>query len=144
MAITIDGEKEGHPTNKADYAKRLTRLVMHDVHGESDGKPTTGLLFRNARRDGNAMEISFDNASGLRATSGEPMRFAIAGVDKKFVWAKAKIMGEKVIVSIDQVPEPTAVRYAWAVKPNCNLANDASRPASPFRTDDWNDTPSKK
>ena len=63
--------------------------------------------------------------------------FAIAGEDKKFVWADARIEGEKVIVHSDQVPKPVAVRYAWADNPDCNLMNKASLPASPFRTDDW-------
>jgi sialate O-acetylesterase len=39
------------------------------------------------------------------------------------------------------VPEPAAVRYGWAANPKCNLVNGANLPASPFRTDDWNDGP---
>jgi sialate O-acetylesterase len=63
--------------------------------------------------------------------------FAIAGSDQKFVWAKAKIAGDKVIVRSESVKEPAAVRYGWAGNPNCNLVNGAGLPASPFRTDDW-------
>ena len=63
--------------------------------------------------------------------------FAIAGADQKFVWAKATIVGNKIVVSSDQVPIPVAVRYAWADNPDCNLYNKEGLPASPFRTDDW-------
>ena len=63
--------------------------------------------------------------------------FAVAGDDKKFVWADAKIDGETVVVSSAEVKQPTAVRYAWANNPECNLTNKAGLPASPFRTDSW-------
>ena len=55
----------------------------------------------------------------------------------KYYWAKAVIVGNQLIVSSDEVPNPTAVRYAWANNPVCNLVNGAGLPASPFRTDGW-------
>jgi sialate O-acetylesterase len=63
--------------------------------------------------------------------------FAIAGEDKKWVWADAKIDGNDVVVSSPDVPKPVAVRYAFANDPACNLYNKEGLPASPFRTDDW-------
>ena len=63
--------------------------------------------------------------------------FAIAGEDKKFVWADTEIQGDHIVVSSPQCPKPVAVRYAWADNPECNLVNAAGLPASPFRTDDW-------
>ena len=76
--------------------------------------------------------------NGVVAKGGEELKgFAIAGEDKKFVWADAKIVGENVVVSSDEVPEPVAVRYAWDTNPVCNLFNEVGLPASPFRTDDW-------
>ena len=67
----------------------------------------------------------------------ELCEFAIAGADKKFVWAKAKIEGDKVIVWNDDVANPMYVRYAWADNPvNPNLYNKEGLPASPFRTDE--------
>jgi sialate O-acetylesterase len=63
--------------------------------------------------------------------------FAIAGEDRKFVWANAKIDGDTVVISSDKVPNPIAVRYAWADNPACNLYNAEGLPASPFRTDDF-------
>ena len=68
----------------------------------------------------------------------EPRGFAIAGADKKFVWAKAKIVGPDTIeVWSDKVSDPVAVRYAWADNPVCNLYSHAGLPLTPFRTDDW-------
>jgi sialate O-acetylesterase len=68
-----------------------------------------------------------------------PLRgFAIAGADRRFVNAQAKIKDDAVVVWNDRVPQPVAVRYAWANNPaGCNLYNRANLPASPFRTDDW-------
>ena len=63
--------------------------------------------------------------------------FGIAGADRKFVWADAVIDGNKVIVSSPEVKEPVAVRYGFSQSPVCNLYNEAGLPASPFRTDDW-------
>ena len=83
------------------------------------------------------MVLTFDHANGLKAAAGELKGFAIAGSDKKFVWAEAKIADGKVIVRSEAVKEPAAVRYGWAANPNCNLVNAAGLPASPFRTDDW-------
>jgi sialate O-acetylesterase len=138
MAITIDlgGEKAGHPTNKTDYAARLSRLLLHDVYA----RPIdlwSGPLFRSARRDGAKMTLTFDHAAGLRAKDGELKGFAIAGDDQKFVWAKTEIVGDRVILTSDAIRAPAAVRYGWAGNPTCNLVNAAGLPASPFRTDDW-------
>ncbi|MHC4174574.1 MAG: sialate O-acetylesterase, partial [Planctomycetota bacterium] len=75
---------------------------------------------------------------GLVADGDEPLKgFAIAGVDRKFVWADTRIDGDGIVVSSDEVSEPVAVRYAWADNPVCNLYNREGLPASPFRTDDW-------
>ena len=88
-------------------------------------------------KDGKAV-LSFENVgSGLEARGGELKGFAIAGADKKFVWAKAEIQGDKVIVSSPEVSEPVAVRYGWADFPVVNLWNKDGLPASPFRTDDF-------
>ena len=127
MAITIDygGVNDGHPTNKADFAARLSRLALHDVYGQPIAL-WSGPLFRSARREGEKMVLTFDQAhrtEGHRA--GELQGFAIAGNDQKFVWAKAEIADDQVIVWSDSVREPAAVRYGWAGNPTCNLCNAA-------------------
>jgi sialate O-acetylesterase len=87
---------------------------------------------------GREIEIEFRNvAEGLRYEGDSLQGFAIAGADKRFVWATAKIDGNKVIVRADGIDQPVAVRYAWGDNPDCNLMNSAGLPAAPFRTDDW-------
>lgn len=143
MAVTIDlgGVAAGHPTNKADFAHRLALLALHDVYA----KPLpvwSGPLFRSVQRDGSNLVITFDHATGLKARpeatgkAGELNGFAIAGPDRKFVWASARIDHDRVIVSSAAVPEPVAVRYAWASNPIGNLVNAGDLPASPFASDD--------
>ena len=75
--------------------------------------------------------------SGLAARDGGLTGFAIAGRDKKWFRAAARIEGDKVIVCSPEVETPVAVRYAWADNPLATLTNGAGLPASPFRTDDW-------
>jgi len=90
--------------------------------------------------DGNKIILSFTNVgSGLMAQGGGELKgFAVAGADRQFVWAQAKIDGNKIIVWKDKIANPVAVRYAWADNPEgANLYNKDGLPASPFRTDEY-------
>ena len=89
--------------------------------------------------EGAVARVRFTHAgSGLATTDHRPLRgFAIAGADRRFVWARAEVDGDTVIVSHPEVPQPVAVRYGWADNPECNLGNRDGFPASPFRTDAW-------
>src|SRR5258706_16041709 len=88
--------------------------------------------------EGSSVRLKFKYVfGGLIAKDGELKGFLIAGDDKKFVPAMAKIEGDNVLVSSDKVAKPAAVRYAWANDPECNLYNKAGLPAVPFRTDTW-------
>ncbi|MEL7087944.1 MAG: sialate O-acetylesterase, partial [Planctomycetota bacterium] len=139
MAVAIDiGEADDiHPRNKLDVGLRLARWALRNDYGQTAVVPA-GPLFRSADfRDGKAY-IDFDFAdAGLAVRDGQPVaEIAIAGADKKFVWAQAEIRGGRLIVWSDRVPRPTAVRYAWASNPaDANLVNAQGLPASPFRTD---------
>lgn len=87
--------------------------------------------------EGGAIRLSFDSAGGgLVAKDGLLKGFAIAGEDKKFVWAEAKIDGGTVVVSSPQVSAPVAVRYGWENNPDATLFNKEGLPAGPFRSDD--------
>ena len=82
--------------------------------------------------------MRFKHAGGLKTSDGAPPAgFFVAGEDRKFHPAEARIEGETVAVWSRDVPRPAAVRYAWADNPAGNLYNGAGLPASPFRTDDW-------
>jgi sialate O-acetylesterase len=137
MAITLDlgGETSGHPTNKADYAKRLSTVVLHDVYEKNVGLPT-GPLFKAAAVEKGQIILSFDHADGLKAKSGGQLEgFGIAGADGKFLWANAKIENQRVILWHEQISAPQTACYAWSAYPKGNLVNAADLPASPFITD---------
>jgi len=139
MATIIDiGEANNiHPKNKQDVGKRLALWALARTY-EKD-IVYSGPLYKSMKVEGGKIRLSFDQAGGgLVARGGEALKgFAIAGADRKFVWADAKIDGNTVVVSSDDVANPVAVRYAWADNPVCNLYNKENLPASPFRTDDW-------
>lgn len=140
MAVTIDiGEwNDIHPLNKKDVGKRLA-LAARKLAYKEKNIVYSGPVYKSMKVKGNTIEISFDHiGSGLIAKDGELKQFAVAGADKKFVWANAKIVNNKVIVWSDQIKNPIAVRYAWADNPEgANLYNKEGLPASPFRTDDF-------
>lgn len=139
MAVTIDvGEwNDLHPLNKKDVGERLALAARKVAYGEED-LVYSGPIYKEARTEGNKMIISFTNVgSGLAVKGKENLhQFAICGEDKKFVWAKAEIKDDEVIVWNKNIARPIAVRYAWADNPEgCNLYNKEGLPASPFRTD---------
>ena len=138
MAVTIDvgEEKDIHPKNKQDVGKRLALWALAKVYGKD--VVACGPLYKSMKKDGDTIAVSFDYVGGGLVGKGDKLKgFAIAGADKKFVWADAKIVGDTVVVSSAAVKDPVAVRYAWANNPECNLFSKSGQPASPFRTDDW-------
>lgn len=137
MAVAIDiGEAlEIHPHNKQDVGRRLARWALRDCYGEKDLE-VSGPLYATSAVEGDAVRVRFTHAGGgLQARGGALTGFAIAGEDKKFVWAEARTDGESVVVRSGSVKSPKYVRYAWADNPECTLENGAGLPASPFRTD---------
>ena len=138
MTVNIDlGEwNDIHPDDKKDVGERMALAAQKLAYGED--VVFSGPLYRDHVIEGNKVIITFSHTgSGLTTDDGEELsEFAVAGDDKKFVWAKAKIENDKVIVWNDDVPAPKHVRYAWADNPvNPNLYNKEGLPASPFRTD---------
>ncbi len=139
QAVIIDiGEADNiHPKNKQDVGKRLALWALANTYGQKI--EYCGPVYKSMKTEGNRIILTFDHVGGgLVAAPEQPLKgFAIAGADRKFVWADATIEGNTVVVSSDKVSEPAAVRYAWADNPVCNLYNKEELPASPFRTDDW-------
>jgi len=141
MAVAIDvGEwNDIHPLNKKDVGRRLAFVAEHLVYGDSK-IVYSGPIYQSMKVKANKIILSFkDSGSGLVAKGGGPLKqFAIAGADGKFVWAMAVIRKNQVEVWSDHIPNPVAVRYAWADNPEgANLYNKEGLPASPFRTDDF-------
>lgn len=139
MAVTIDiGEASNiHPKNKQETGRRLALCALHTVYGRDIA--WSGPMFDSYEIEGDRIRIRFSHTDGgLSGRDGEALHgFAIAGADRKFVWAEAAIAGSDILVWSDAVPDPVAVRYGWADNPECNLYNGAGLPASPFRTDAW-------
>ena len=139
MAVIIDiGDAENiHPKNKYDVGKRLALAAEKIAYGENI--VYSGPIYDTMKIEGNKIRITFkDFGTKLVARKGDLLEFSIAGTNKKFVWAKAKIDGKSVLVWNDNIQNPVAVRYAWADNPaKANLYNKEGLPASPFRTDDW-------
>jgi len=138
MIVTIDigDPADPHPRNKQEVGRRLALAARALAYRESI--PYSGPLYDSMTVEGRAIRLRFKHAEGGLITRGErPIGFAIAGEDRSFVWADAKIEGDTVVVSSPQVKKPVAVRYGWADSPRVNLHNQAGLPASPFRTDQW-------
>jgi sialate O-acetylesterase len=141
LAVTIDvGEANDiHPKNKQAVGQRLAQWALAKTYGKT--VVACGPLYRSMQPAGNKITLAFDYVGeGLAVREGGKLKgFAIAGEDRKFVWAEAQVVGQTVVVSSPDVAAPMAVRYAWANNPDCNLINQAGLPASPFRTDDWSE-----
>lgn len=140
MAVALDlgEEKDVHPKNKFDVGLRLALAARAVAYGEKI--PFAGPRFVKLTVAGDKAHLAFDHvASGLATRDGkDPAFFYIAGTDRKFVPAQARLEGDTVVVWSDQVKVPVAVRYAWANNAlAANLCNRAGLPAIPFRTDDW-------
>jgi sialate O-acetylesterase len=141
MAVTIDiGEGENiHPKDKQDVGLRLALAAEATVYYHD--QEFSGPIYSGMQIEDDRLRLTFRHGEGMKAADGAKLKgFAIAGADKKFVWADAEVQGDHVIVSSPAVKEPVAARYAWADNPECNLINAAGLPASPFRTDDWRQT----
>ncbi|MCX7887364.1 MAG: sialate O-acetylesterase, partial [Verrucomicrobiae bacterium] len=161
MAVTIDiGEADDiHPKNKQEVGRRLAMWALADVYKRRGTVPCGPLPLGHKILDGE-LTITFKYAedglvvkigSGFVTPRdewpnvwppggtgfGQVLGFAIAGEDRRWHRADARILGNTVVVRSEKVKQPVAVRYAWANNPDCNLYNRAGLPASPFRTDDW-------
>ena len=141
QAVIIDiGEgKDIHPKNKVDVGRRLARWALAVDYGIS--VPYRSPQYRDMQIQENKIILTFDyvDGKGWRPfDTAAPVGFSIAGEDRKFVWADAKILPDGSIeVSASEISNPVAVRYAWADNPVCNMYDNAGLPLTPFRTDDW-------
>jgi len=155
LAIDLADNSPGNsspicPKNKKEVGERLALWSLAKDYGKKD-LVYSGPLYKEMKIEGDKIRITFDHVgSGLTVATkkdyepivkdpqGKLKRFAIAGENKKWVWANAVIDGQTIVCSSPEVPKPVAVRYAFAQNPDgCNLYNNEGLPASPFRTDEW-------
>jgi sialate O-acetylesterase len=135
VAIDIGEAKDIHPKDKQDVGLRLALAAEGIAYKQKI--EYSGPIYDKMKIEGKTIRLYFRHVGGgLTAKGEEKLRgFAIAGPDKKFVWADATIDGKTIVLSAPGVDNPTAARYDWANFPNGNLYNKADLPASPFRTD---------
>ena len=154
MAVIIDladahNPNDIHPKNKQDVGGRLAQWALHQTYGKKH-MVASGPLYSGHQIKGNKIHVSFKNVGqglmvgkkvGLdptQAVKGNLKHFSIAGADKKWHWAEAKIVGDQVVLSSKNVKTPVAARYAFTMNPaDANLYNIDGLPAGPFRTDNW-------
>ncbi|MFC1545263.1 sialate O-acetylesterase [Gemmatimonadota bacterium] len=139
MAVTSDigNPRDIHPRNKHDVGNRLALWALANDYGRD--LVYSGPLYASMEIDGPEIRLSFQHSAGGLATidGAAPTHFEIAGRDRKFQAAEARIEGDTVIVYAEQVTDPVAVRYAWRDDAEPNLISLEGLPASSFRTDNW-------
>ncbi len=138
MAVTIDiGTPDNvHPPDKQDVGLRLALAAESIAYGKK--LEFSGPMFRETSLEGSEIRVWFDHVTGgLKASNGAPLTaFQIAGPDRHFVTAEARIYGDTVVLKADGVSNPRFVRYGWEGAPVVNLVNGEGLPASPFTSED--------
>ena len=138
MVTASDLGSATHPVCKSGYGARAARVALGKVYGQPG--EIYGPIFLSQAVEGSKVRVRFAHVGqGLAARPADKLQgFALAGADKQFCWADAVIDGDAVVLTSDKVPNPVAVRYAWAqTHPWANLFNKDGLPALPFRTDAW-------
>jgi len=138
LAVTIDtGDPDNiHPVDKKEVGERLAYCALGEHYGLKI--PYVGPTLVSVEHLPGALRLHFDHTDGGLVVRGDKLgEFSLAGEDRKWVWADARIIDNTVVVSSQEVPNPTAVRYAWQANPQATLFNGAGLPAAPFRSDDW-------
>jgi sialate O-acetylesterase len=136
MVVTTDAgdANDIHPAHKQPVGARLALAARALAYGEKI--EYSGPAFDSMTVEGGKATLLFEHLGGGLVAKKGPLRgFTIAGADKQFHPAQAKIRGNAVVVTSRAVSRPVAVRYGWANVPDGNLFNKAGLPASPFRTD---------
>ncbi len=139
MVVTTDlgDANDIHPARKKPVAERLWLAARQQVFHEAI--IASGPVFSTMQAQGKQLRLKFDHiGSGLQVKDGALRGFAIAGSDKKYVNASAKLAGNEVLVWSDTVPKPVSVRFGWADFTEANLYNSADLPAVPFRAGEGN------
>jgi sialate O-acetylesterase len=137
MVVTLDiGDvQDVHPKNKQEVGRRLALIARRQL--ENEPVDASGPVFKSARREGGAMRITFDHGEGLTSRGAPIVGVEVAGADRKFVPAVARIEGDTLVASAGAVPAPEAVRYAWHNFPTACLFDGSGLPAAPFRSQRW-------
>ena len=135
VAIDVGDARDVHPKDKKQVGERLALVALARHYGKN--VPYSGPRFASVEKVPGALKISFTHTDGGLVVKGDKLEeFSICGEDHKWHWADARIVGETVVASSSEVPNPVAARYAWQANPKATLFSGAGLPAIPFRTDD--------
>ena len=138
LAVTIDtGDADNiQAQDKLPVGERLAQCALANYYGQH--VVYSGPTLASVERLPGAIRLHFAHTDGGLIVKGEKLEeFSIAGEDRRWVWADARIEGDTIVVSSPSVPNPQEVRYAWQSNPAATLFNGAGLPAAPFRTDHW-------
>jgi sialate O-acetylesterase len=138
LAVTIDtGDADNiHSKDKQRVGDRLVLRALARHYGKH--VLYSGPTLKSVDRKAAAIRLHFDHTDGGLVVKGPKLEeIQIAGDDRKWYWADARIQGKTIVVSSTSVPKPKEVRYAWQSNPAATLFNGAGLPAGPFRTDNW-------
>lgn len=134
VAIDVGDANNVHPKDKKEVGERLARVALARHYGKNI--PYSGPRFASLEKLPSALQLHFTHTDGGLVVKGDSLEeFSICGADRKWHWAYAKIVGNSVVVSSSEAPEPVAARYAWQSNPKATLYNGAGLPAIPFQTD---------
>ena len=139
MAVSLDRQdfNDAHPKNKRAVGERLALAALAKAYGKDIVH--SGPMYESMKVEGGKIRLRFSHVGRGLVVDGAKGKngFAVAGKDRKFVWAEVAVDGDTLVAWSKEVPEPAAVRYAWANFPYFGLSNKDGLPAPTFRTDDW-------
>lgn len=138
MAVTLDigNPADIHPMNKRDVGHRLAAIALAKTYGDSDVE-WSGPMLTDVSAAGSEIRIRFDHGDGMVIRESTTPQLWVAGADKQFRPAEARIDGDTIVVSNPAVAAPVAVRYGWSSAPDATIFGGSGLPAAPFRTDSW-------
>ena len=145
-ALDVNAGPDIHPADKLDVAKRLAQVARKVAYGED--VPCDSPRFKELQIDGASVKLTFEHGEGLhvavppwlgekatRPSESEPASFALCGADGQWKWAKAKVDGQTIMLTSDEVQVPVAAAFAWAPNPQINVYNAQNLPLLPFVSD---------
>lgn len=141
MAVLADvGEKQIiHCADKKTGGERLAYIALARSYGFED-IPYQSPEFKSFSSMNDKVILHFHHAHyGLNTFGRELNHFEIAGANKVFHPAEAKIVLSTIELVSPQVPKPVAVRYGFDNFFVPCLFGVNGQPVSSFRSDDWDD-----
>jgi sialate O-acetylesterase len=133
-SVDLGIASDAHFPIKKPLGIRLANLAMNNLYGQPGLVHSPQLA--GYAIDADKVRVRFKYADGLRTRNNGSLKgFAMRGESGKWFWAEGRIENQEIVLWSQQVPHPTAVRYAWAANPVLSVENKAGLPLRPFRTD---------